>query len=77
MSCGDVPRPSALVGSALVRGFGLMSGLYKREREDVFDRDGFYHTGDRGYLEHGVKLRWSGTGAGVEYLELDRVPDAD
>jgi acyl-CoA synthetase (AMP-forming)/AMP-acid ligase II len=28
-----------------------MQGLYKVEREDSFDRDGFYHTGDAGYFD--------------------------
>jgi len=46
--------PEGVEGEFCVRGFGLMSGLYKREREEVFDPDGFYHTGDRGYLEHSV-----------------------
>lgn len=35
-------------GEICVRGPALMQGLYKREREQVFDRDGFYHTGDLG-----------------------------
>jgi acyl-CoA synthetase (AMP-forming)/AMP-acid ligase II len=28
-----------------------MQGLYKVEREDAFDRDGFYHTGDGGHFD--------------------------
>jgi len=35
-------------GEICVRGDSLMQGLYKLEREQVFDRDGFYHTGDVG-----------------------------
>ena len=34
-------------GEICVRGYANLAGMYKREREDVFDRDGFYHTGDR------------------------------
>ncbi len=33
-------------GELLLRGGGLMSGFYKREREEVFTADGFYPTGD-------------------------------
>jgi len=33
-------------GELLVRGYSLMQGLYKIEREDTFDKDGFYHTDD-------------------------------
>lgn len=40
-------------GEICVRGFSVMSGLHKREREDVFDSDGYYHTGDRGFAEDG------------------------
>ncbi len=36
------------VGEICVRGYSLMQGLYKVEREDTFDADGFYHTGDAG-----------------------------
>jgi acyl-CoA synthetase (AMP-forming)/AMP-acid ligase II len=39
------------VGELRVRGFNLMQGLYKREREDVFEPDGFYRTGDRGRID--------------------------
>jgi len=40
-------------GEFCVRGFGLMAGMVKREREDVFEADGYYRTGDRGYVEIG------------------------
>ena len=33
-------------GELCVRGWTLMEGMYKRERSEVFDADGFYHTGD-------------------------------
>ncbi len=39
------------VGEICVRGYSLMLGLYKREREEVFDRDGYYHTGDAGHFD--------------------------
>jgi acyl-CoA synthetase (AMP-forming)/AMP-acid ligase II len=41
-------------GEYLVRGYSLMESLYKHEREDVFTPDGYYHTGDHGYLENGL-----------------------
>jgi acyl-CoA synthetase (AMP-forming)/AMP-acid ligase II len=40
-------------GELLVRGYGLMHGYYKRERADVFDVDGWLHTGDRVFLHGG------------------------
>ncbi|MEU9273114.1 class I adenylate-forming enzyme family protein [Streptomyces sp. NPDC048251] len=42
------------VGEFQVRGYALMQGLYKREREEVFTPDGFYATGDLGYVESGL-----------------------
>ncbi|MFA5882913.1 MAG: class I adenylate-forming enzyme family protein [Acidimicrobiia bacterium] len=45
--------PDGEVGEFFIRGHGLTAGIYKREREDTFDVDGWYHTGDRGYLENG------------------------
>jgi acyl-CoA synthetase (AMP-forming)/AMP-acid ligase II len=38
-------------GEICVRGYNVMQGLYKREREEVFDADGFYHTGDGGRFD--------------------------
>src|SRR5262249_28738816 len=41
-------------GEICVRGDSLMEGLHKRERADTFDPDGWYRTGDRGYLRGGL-----------------------
>jgi len=37
-------------GEICVRGYSLMQGLYKQEREAVFDSEGYYHTQDGGHL---------------------------
>lgn len=34
-------------GEMCIRGYAVTVGMYKREREQVFDADGWYHTGDR------------------------------
>jgi acyl-CoA synthetase (AMP-forming)/AMP-acid ligase II len=47
----DVPEGDE--GELWVRGYGLMHGYYKRERADVFDADGWFHTGDRVFLHDG------------------------
>jgi acyl-CoA synthetase (AMP-forming)/AMP-acid ligase II len=46
-------QPDGAEGEVLVRGYSLMRGLYKREAAEVFDADGWYHTGDRGYFRDG------------------------
>ena len=63
-----------------MRGYGLMAGFYKREREETFDADGWYHTGDRSYLE-GDRVFFTGRytemiksgGANVAPLEVETV----
>jgi acyl-CoA synthetase (AMP-forming)/AMP-acid ligase II len=45
--------PDGEEGELLVRGYGLMHGYYKQERADVFDDDGWLHTGDRVFLHEG------------------------
>jgi acyl-CoA synthetase (AMP-forming)/AMP-acid ligase II len=41
------------VGELLIRGAGVMAGYNKRERTEVFDADGWYHTGDQVYRRSG------------------------
>jgi acyl-coenzyme A synthetase/AMP-(fatty) acid ligase len=38
-------------GELCVRGYNLMQRLYKVPREQTFDADGFYRTGDAGYFD--------------------------
>ncbi|HET6835011.1 MAG TPA: class I adenylate-forming enzyme family protein [Acidimicrobiales bacterium] len=40
-------------GEVCIRGYSVMNGLYKRERHETFDEDGWYHTGDKGLIRDG------------------------
>ncbi|HLY83230.1 MAG TPA: fatty acid--CoA ligase family protein, partial [Acidimicrobiales bacterium] len=42
--------PDMEEGELLIRGHGVMQGYYKKERHEVFDADGWLHTGDRVFL---------------------------
>jgi acyl-CoA synthetase (AMP-forming)/AMP-acid ligase II len=72
--------PDGVEGEFCVRGYGLMIGFAKREREEVFDAAGWYHTGDRSYLEDG-RVFFTGrytdmiksAGANVAPLEVETV----
>jgi acyl-CoA synthetase (AMP-forming)/AMP-acid ligase II len=46
--------PDGAEGEFEVRGYGLMQGIYKHEREATFQPDGYFRTGDGGYLENGL-----------------------
>jgi len=59
--------PAGAVGEICVRGYNLMVGLYKHEREEVFDRDGWYHTGDMGFIREGNLFF---QGRGTEMLKV-------
>ena len=40
-------------GEVWVRGYSTMLGLHRKERSEVFDPDGWYRTGDRGFFRDG------------------------
>ena len=46
--------PDGVEGEICVRGDDLMLGMVKRDRNDVFDADGYYHTSDWGRLDRGL-----------------------
>jgi acyl-CoA synthetase (AMP-forming)/AMP-acid ligase II len=52
--------PPGAPGEICVRGYSVMQGLHKVEREETFDRDGFYHTGDAGYFDASGVLFFQG-----------------
>ena len=66
-------------GEIAVRGPTLMLGYWKQPREACFDADGFYHTGDAGWLDAEGHLHWRGRltgliktgGANVSPLEIE------
>jgi acyl-CoA synthetase (AMP-forming)/AMP-acid ligase II len=79
------PLPDGTVGELLVRGVGVMAGYNKKERWETFDRDGWYHTGDRVYRITGdPRLFYVGragdlikaAGANVSPLEVEAVIEA-
>jgi acyl-CoA synthetase (AMP-forming)/AMP-acid ligase II len=45
--------PEGDVGEICVRGYSVAVGQLGVEREDLFDADGWFHTGDFGYLKDG------------------------
>lgn len=56
--------PDGAIGTIQLRGYSLMAGFYKREREDTFTPDGFYDTQDRGFLRDGY-LYFQGRDVGL------------
>jgi acyl-CoA synthetase (AMP-forming)/AMP-acid ligase II len=75
-------------GEICVRGYCLMARMYKREREDVFDDEGWYHTGDRGLLRDGylfftgritemIKTHGANVSPREVELALEAEPDVD
>jgi fatty-acyl-CoA synthase len=52
--------PPEATGEICVRGVTLMEGYYKVPRSETFDPEGFFHTGDLGFLDHDGRLHFVG-----------------
>ena len=52
--------PPGQNGEIWLRGYSLMLGLHKKERAEVFTTDGWYRTGDGGYLDEDGHLYFTG-----------------
>jgi acyl-CoA synthetase (AMP-forming)/AMP-acid ligase II len=52
--------PPGEPGELWVRGYSVMAGLHKREREEVFTADGWYRTGDGGWFDAGGHFHFTG-----------------
>jgi acyl-CoA synthetase (AMP-forming)/AMP-acid ligase II len=76
------------VGEICIRGYSLMNGLYKRERHETFDDDGWYHTGDKGFIRDGYlyflgrlseMIKTSGSNVAPREVELllESFPEVD
>jgi fatty-acyl-CoA synthase len=68
------------IGEVVVRGPGLMRGYYKRDATDFLDGDGWFHTGDTGFMDRLGHLHWTGRrtnliksgGANVSPIEVEK-----
>jgi acyl-CoA synthetase (AMP-forming)/AMP-acid ligase II len=75
------PLPAGERGEIAVRGPTLMRGYQKGDPELAFDAEGFFRTGDAGWLDEAGRLHWTGRlsgiiktgGANVSPLEVEKV----
>src|SRR5439155_24668160 len=66
-------------GELTVKGPTLMKGYHGAAPEDCFDADGFFHTGDAGFVDDNGRLHWTGRltdmiktgGANVSPVEIE------
>jgi fatty-acyl-CoA synthase len=73
--------PRGARGEIAVKGPTLMLGYVGVPRDETLDEDGFFHTGDGGYLDAAGRLFWEGRltdviktgGANVSPLEIDEL----
>ncbi len=71
--------PAGQPGEIAVKGITLMRGYHKREPETFLDADGFFRTGDAGFVDADGILHWTGRlsnmiktgGANVSPLEVE------
>jgi acyl-CoA synthetase (AMP-forming)/AMP-acid ligase II len=52
--------PPRRTGELWLRGYSLMLGLHKKERAEVFTPDGWYRTGDGGYVDEDGHIYFTG-----------------
>jgi fatty-acyl-CoA synthase len=77
-SSGD-PQPAGADGEIAVCGATLMKGYVKVPRNETFDGDGFFRTGDAGHMDGDGYLHWTGRtsdmiktgGANVSPVEIE------
>src|SRR3546814_14999400 len=78
-----VPRGQR--GEVCIKGPTLMQGYIGKTAEETFDDDGYFHTGDGGYVDDDGHLFWQGRlteiiktgGANAPPLEIDEVLPRD
>jgi acyl-CoA synthetase (AMP-forming)/AMP-acid ligase II len=66
-------------GEFAIRGPTLMQHYVKKTRDECFDQDGFFHTGDAGYYDEDEYVHWTGrrtemiktAGANVSPAEIE------
>jgi fatty-acyl-CoA synthase len=71
-------------GEIALKGLTLMRGYVKVPPEDVFDDEGYFHTGDLGFFDEKGLLHWTGritsmiktSGANVAPVEVEEVLDS-
>lgn len=72
-------QPPGMPGEIKVKGPTLMKGYLKVAPEEVFDTDGFFSTGDAGFVDDNGMLHWAGRtndliktgGANVSPVEIE------
>jgi acyl-coenzyme A synthetase/AMP-(fatty) acid ligase len=73
--------PRGAAGEIAIKGPTLMLGYLKMPLEEVFDAEGYFRTGDGGFIDDSGRLHWQGRlndiiktgGANVSPLEVDAV----
>jgi acyl-CoA synthetase (AMP-forming)/AMP-acid ligase II len=50
--------PVGMPGEICVRGYCVCTAMIKRERHEVFDSDGWYHTGDGGWIDESGQIHF-------------------
>ncbi len=71
--------PVDAIGEITTKGPTLMLGYVKKVPEECFDEDGFFHTGDAGFVDDELLLHWTGRmtdmiktgGANVSPVEIE------